>query len=285
MTDEAGQPGGDAGSGPHEPGGNPGRREGDPVATEVMRARLRRLESRLEPLLASLEGTGSAAVRTARHVPAWRRASEGEPRWPVTIAVAGMIALQLSLPTRLSLTGRWILPLIEAVILGVLIASNPRRISKRSPMLRVLGLALIGVASLANAWAVVGLVAGIAKGTDGASAGPLLVTGGSIWLTNVIIFALWYWELDRGGPVSRAHALDVEPDFLFPEMTAPELADPTWTPYFVDYLYVAFTNATAFSPTDTLPFTRWAKLAMMLQAAISLATGALVIARAVNILR
>jgi len=274
----------DAGrSGGHDPGAAPPAPGADP---ELMRARLRRLEHAIEPLLASLEGRGSAAARAAARIaPAWRRAGEGEPRWPVTIAVVGMIALQLSLPTRLSLTGRWILPLVEAVILVVLIATNPRRISKRSPLVRTLGLTLIGVASLANAWSAASLVVGIVKGTEGDAAGPLLVTGGSIWLTNVIIFALWYWELDRGGPVSRAHALDVEPDFLFPEMTAPELADPNWKPYFVDYLYVAFTNATAFSPTDTLPFTRWAKLAMMLQAAISLATGALVIARAVNILR
>src|SRR6266498_2589997 len=112
----------------------------------------------------------------------------------------------------------------------------------------------------------------------------LLLTGGAIWLTNVIVFALWYWEIDRGGPAARAHARKKHPDFLFAQMVSPELAEHEWEPYFVDYLYLSFTNATAFSPTDTLPLSRWAKLAMMFQSALSLATLALVVARAVNIL-
>jgi uncharacterized membrane protein len=100
----------------------------------------------------------------------------------------------------------------------------------------------------------------------------------------VIVFALWYWELDRGGPAARAAARKVHPDFLFPQMTTPELVDPDWEPEFVDYLFLAFTNATAFSPTDTMPMSRWAKLAMMAQASVSVVVVALVIARAVNIL-
>jgi uncharacterized membrane protein len=111
------------------------------------------------------------------------------------------------------------------------------------------------------------------------------LTGAAIWATNVIVFGLWYWEFDRGGAIERAAGDRQYPDLLFPQMTSPDLAPPDWEPGFVDYLYVSFTNATAFSPTDVLPMTRWAKLTMMTQSAISVVTLALVIARAVNILR
>jgi uncharacterized membrane protein len=244
------------------------------------------LEHRLAEVLSSIEATGRvASANTGRLVPAWRRVTEGEHRLPVTIAVAGMIALQASVPRHLSLTVWWILPAIEVVILVILVGSNLWRVTHASRELRLLSLLLILVASMANAWSAANLVVGLVNGTEGESAGPLLVTGGNIWLTNIVIFALWYWDLDRGGPGSRARAEKNKPDFLFPEMTAPDLADADWEPHFVDYLYLAFTNATAFSPTDTLPFSRWSKLAMMLQSTISLSTGALVIARAVNILK
>jgi uncharacterized membrane protein len=111
------------------------------------------------------------------------------------------------------------------------------------------------------------------------------MTGAAIWLTNVIVFALWYWEFDRGGPVARALARKPLPDFQFVQMQSPELAHPDWEPAFMDYLYLSFTNATAFSPTDVLPLSRWAKATMLLQSAISLVTVALVIARAVNVLK
>jgi uncharacterized membrane protein len=123
------------------------------------------------------------------------------------------------------------------------------------------------------------------RGSEDMTAGPLLITGGIIWLTNVIIFGLWYWEFDRGGPVARTNATHQYPDLMFPQMTAPQLAPPDWEPMFADYLYLAFTNATAFSPTDVMPLSRWAKGAMLLQSAVSIVTVALVVARAVNILR
>ena len=114
----------------------------------------------------------------------------------------------------------------------------------------------------------------------------LLASGAAIWATNVIAFALWYWEFDRGGPVHRAHATYRYLDFLFPQMGLPPgLADPDWEPRFADYLYLSFTNATAFSPTDVMPLARWGKFTMLVQSAVSLALGALVIARAVNILK
>ena len=253
--------------------GGPGHGDQAPSAEHVLQ-HLHRLETILDSL----------AHEAARVAPAWKRATRGELRWPVSIVVSGMVALQLSLPQRLSLTGRWLLPLVEAALMVVLAASNPHRIDGTARWTRSLGLALLAVASLANGWSAGRLVIGLVNGTEGRDAAALLGNGGNIWLTNIIVFGLWYWELDRGGPAARALGLQEHPDFLFPEMSTPQLAQPNWEPQLVDYLYVAFTNATAFSPTDTLPFSRWSKLAMMLQSSISLATGALVIARAVNIL-
>jgi hypothetical protein len=112
-----------------------------------------------------------------------------------------------------------------------------------------------------------------------------LASAGAIYLTNVIAFGIWYWELDSGGPLARAAATRPYPDFLFPQMTQHHLASKNWEPRFGDYLYVSFTNATAFSPTDTMPMPRWAKALMSVQSAIALSTTALVIARAVNILK
>jgi uncharacterized membrane protein len=210
--------------------------------------------------------------------------TEGEERWPSALAVAVMIGLQLNLSDHLVLGARWVLPAVELAILVVLFAANPRRVNRASRALRILGLLLIAVASLANAWSVAQLVIGLASGTETDNAATLLTTGGGIWLTNVIVFSLWYWELDRGGPADRADGLDPYPDFLFPQMATPQVAPNDWEPLFADYLYMSFTNSTAFSPTDTMPLSRWAKFAMMLQSAVSLVTAALVIARAVNIL-
>lgn len=151
--------------------------------------------------------------------------------------------------------------------------------------MRSVSILLTAVLSLANAWSAVRLVIGLVQGRLGNDPGPLLLTGASIWLTNVIVFSLWYWELDRGGPARRAAGERPYPDFLFAQMQSPDLARPEWEPAFVDYLYLSFTNATAFSPTDVLPLSPWAKLAMMLQSSVSLVTVALVVARAVNIFK
>jgi uncharacterized membrane protein len=217
-------------------------------------------------------------------VPAWRRVTEGEPRWPASIAVAAAIGLQAALPDKLALVPRWLLPALEGLILFALTIANPKRIDRTSPLIRGSAIVLIVVASLANALSAGALITGIVNGTQGKDPASLLLSGTAIWVTNVIVFALWYWELDRGGPAARAHAVVVDPDFLFPQMSSPQLAPPDWEPEFVDYLYVSFTNATAFSPTDVLPMSRWSKLTMMLQSFVSLATVALVVARAVNIL-
>jgi uncharacterized membrane protein len=219
-------------------------------------------------------------------VPAWRRPTEGEARWQVSVAVAAAVALQFPLPGRLVLLHpAWLLPALEGLLLLALVMANPRRINRESRALRLLGLTLAAILSLANAWSVARLIIGLVNGTEGNTAGPLLVTGGAIWLTNVIVFGLWYWEFDRGGPVARANADRMYPDFQFAQMATPQLAPPDWEPAFADYLYLSFTNAAAFSPTDVLPLSRWSKMAMTVQATVSILTVALVVARAVNILK
>jgi uncharacterized membrane protein len=219
------------------------------------------------------------------HLPAWRRPTRGEHRWPMSLVVLVAVALQLVLPDYLTLSSRWLLPAVQASLLVGLLLADPTRIERRSPVLRASGLTLIAVVSLSNAVSAVRLVVGLVSGDAHLDAVPLLVGGGAVWLTNVIVFSLWYWDLDRGGPAARASAEHEYPDFAFPQMQSPELAPPEWEPTFVDYLYLSFTNATAFSPTDVLPLSRWAKLTMMVQSAVSLTTVGLVIARAVNTLR
>jgi uncharacterized membrane protein len=201
----------------------------------------------------------------------------------VAIGLALVVALQLRMPDSLSFPPKLLLPALEVLLFAVLTFFNPKRINRETVLVRAAGLALVLIASLATAWSAGTLVWRLATGHGGTNAVVLLGNGGSIWLTNVIVFALWYWEFDRGGPAARANARKTHPDFLFSQMTAPELVHRDWEPGFVDYLYLSFTNATAFSPTDTLPLSRWAKLAMMLQSGISLVTVALVVARAVNI--
>jgi uncharacterized membrane protein len=144
---------------------------------------------------------------------------------------------------------------------------------------------LIATLSFANASSAGRLIHALLNGTGGDDAPRLLASGGAIWLTNVIMFALWYWEFDRGGPAARTHGVRHLPDLLFPQMTSPEFAPDNWESTLLDYFYLSFTNATAFSPTDVMPLARWAKATMMLQSAVSLVVVALVIARAVNILK
>ena len=221
-----------------------------------------------------------------RQLPAWCRPTIGEARWQVSICTAVAIGLQVMVPDRLVLLSpSWALPALEGAMLVTLVAANPHRINRQSRALRMFSLTLAAVMSFANAWSVERLAVGLVNGHQHWGAGQLLVTGGAIWVTNVIVFALWYWEFDRGGPVARALATRPYPDFQFPQMVSPEMAPPHWEPAFADYLYLGFTNASAFSPTDVMPLSRWAKMAMTLQSAISIVTVALVVARAVNILQ
>ena len=218
-------------------------------------------------------------------LPAWRRATNGEARWPAVLAVLTAMALQFLLPERLALGRSWITPAVEGSLLIGLMVISPGRITRHIPRVRVVSLLLIAALTIDNITSAGRLIRGVINGTESTDPAKLLLTGGAIWLANVIVFTLWYWEFDRGGPGERATASRQFPDFVFPQMQSPNLAEADWEPSFVDYLYMSFTNATAFSPTDTLPFSRWAKLTMMTQSAVSLVTVALVIARAVNILK
>ena len=220
-------------------------------------------------------------------VPAWRRRARGERRWPVTVTVAVAVVLQIQLSDSLTRPlPHFLLPGLE-IALGVgLIIANPVRIERRGPVVRVASIGLILLITGANAVSAILLIRAIILALPNtASALPLLASGASVWATNVIAFGLWYWEFDRGGPIHRTEGIRQYPDLMFPQMASPQLAAPDWRPYFIDYLYLSFTNATAFSPTDVMPLSRWAKITMAVQSAVALAVGALVIARAVNILR
>jgi hypothetical protein len=241
---------------------------------------IRRVEKVTQPEVDFLEAAEKKVV-----LPAWRQVTEGEPRLAVSVAIVAAITMQFLLPDKVAAKPHWLLPAMSAVVLVGLLVANPRRITRESQALRGASILLIVTMTIANTWSAGRLVFGLVQGTLGQSAPELLLTGGAVWLTNVIVFALWYWDLDRGGPVARSHAMRQYPDFLFTQMASPELAPPDWEPSFIDYFYVSFTNATAFSPTDVLPLVRWAKLTMMLQSGVSLSTVALVIARAVNTLQ
>jgi len=199
------------------------------------------------------------------------------------ILTAGV--LQFLLPQKFVLLHpHFLVPALELVLLATATVMNPVRLTRHAQAARSLNLLLVAIISIDNGISAVLLDGKLIHGTAGSKAGPLLAASAAIYLTNIIAFGIWYWELDRGGPFERAAASSPYPDFLFPQMTQQHLAPNDWEPQFGDYLYVSFTNATAFSPTDTMPLTRWAKLLMTIQAAIALSTTALVIARAVNIL-
>ena len=241
------------------------------------------LRSHLDTLERSLD-TDARSAMAAHRAPGWLRPGPGEERWPVATAVVVAIALQIALPNHLTIRPSWLLPALEGALAIGLTAANPRHIDRRSSALRGASIGLIALTSLANGWSSFELIKGLINGTEGKSAGPLLASGASIYVTNIIVFALWYWEWDRGGPVARAEGLRQYPDLLFPQMTQEHLASEGWRPKFFDYLYTSYTNATAFSPTDTMPLVTWTKMMFLGQSAISLVTLALVVARAVNIL-
>jgi uncharacterized membrane protein len=199
-------------------------------------------------------------------------------------AVLMAAGLQLVTPTEGRLPIWWLAPIIEVLMLVVLIIRDPGRIDRRSRTLRRQTIFLIGVITLTTFGSALLLILQILDATRGISAGALLGRGASVWVTNVIVFSLWYWEFDRGGAAERGAGTPIPPSFVFPEDATPEMAPPAWIPSYPDYLYLAFTNATAFSPTDTVPIRMWAKMTMMLQSAVSLVIAILVVARAINVL-
>ena len=213
-----------------------------------------------------------------------------EPRWPAVVAVLVAIALYASLPDRIisgahaSNVFRIVVPLLALALLIPLAVAAPHRHVYESGRRRALAIALTAVVSLANVTALVFLIHYLLVGGPAVHGRQLLLGGAQIWWTNVIAFALWFWELDGGGPPARLRDPEAPRDFAFIQMTDPEVAKPAWRPRFADYFYVSFTNSSAFSPTDTMPLTRTAKELMLVESTISLLTLLLVAARAVNIL-
>ena len=205
------------------------------------------------------------------------------PHSGARLAVIAALGLYFILPHQLALGPTWLIPAIEGALLVLvsLVRAYPR--AREDLEVRVLVVVLIALLNVANMFSVGVLVddllyGGIAKGR------PLLYGAVSVWLTNVIVYGLWFWQLDRGGPVARVSGEERDPDFQFPQMLAPGTAKVGWRPEFLDYLYVSLTNAAAFSPTDTMPLSRAAKSLMGAESLISIVTLAIVAARAVNIL-
>ena len=222
------------------------------------------------------------------------REEELESRWEAAPAVAIVIVLQLLLAGASHAEQwttwhfRWWVWLIpvgpEAALFVPLALKRPHRRLEQLGLRRATAIALLAIVSVANSLLVVAVIASLVRGQE-TSGAQLLLKAITVWGTNVIAFGLWYWAFDRGGPVRRLQPNPPPPDFQFPQMENPELAAPGWQPELVDYLYVSFTNSIAFSPTDAMPLSRWAKLLMLAESAISAVTILLVAARAVNIFR
>jgi len=222
------------------------------------------------------------------------REEELESRWEAAPAVALVIVMQLLL----ALVSRdqhwtlwifpwwvWLIPVVPELLLLVPLAwQRPRRRLEQLGHRRTVAIGLLAVVSLANAVLLLAVIASLVRG-DEKSGAQLLLKAVTVWTTNVIAFGLWYWAFDRGGPARRLEPAPPLPDFQFPQLENPQLAAPDWQPELVDYLYVSFTNSIAFSPTDSMPLSRWAKLLMTAESALSSLTVLLVAARAVNIFK
>jgi hypothetical protein len=206
-----------------------------------------------------------------------------EPFWEAQLAVLVTVVLYVVLPTKLTVGPRWVVPSLEGALLLGLAISTPYRHHTQAPVRRRMSIVLIAIVTAANFTAEGLLVHYLLKG--GQSGGRSLVfSAAEIWFTNVAVFGLWFWEVDRGGPHMRSAPEPRQPDFLFPQMGAPESSPRGWRPAFLDYLYVAFTNASAFSPTDAMPLSVRIKTLMLIESIASFLTVGLVAARAVNIL-
>lgn len=225
-----------------------------------------------------------------------RPAVADEPRWHASLAVLTALALYITLPPRLTIGPVWAAPLLVLAVLVPLSVLAPHRHAETRRM-RGWSIGLIAIVNFFNIASVALLISGFfhpARVVELNSAAVLLRHGAQIWITNVIVFALWFWELDGDGPEARAHARAANElahaDFLYPQMQlyAAGQSPPhgvVWKPQFLDYLYLAFTNATAFSPADAFPLTRRAKCLMLVEALISLTTIAIVLARSVSLIQ
>ena len=201
-----------------------------------------------------------------------------DPHWPAQLAILVALTLHIALPGRVTVIPDWIVPTAEGLLLAALVIAR----RQESPRRRAVAFAVIGLVIAANT-VTLGALLNYLLDHSRAHGSSLLLSGVDIFITNILIFAVLFWELDRGGPEARNSRRARRPDFFFQEMD-PTTKMPGWRPAFVDYLYLSFTNCTAFSPTDTMPLTMRAKLLMLGEAAGSLSTAAVVLARAVNLL-
>ena len=208
----------------------------------------------------------------------------GEHRWPMALAALTAGVLHELLPKDFQIGNLWVYPILMGAFLILLIAGDPGLIDRERHWLRVTTGLMIALIAVSNLFSAVRLVDAIVSDDCVAQdAIQLLTIGGIVWTTNVIAFALWYWDVDGGGSVKRAvHGAWHDPAFVFPEMTMPDRVAKDWYPHFADYLAFAFATATAFSPTDVAAIKRWAKMLMILQAVASLVLATLVLAKAIN---
>lgn len=223
--------------------------------------------------------------RDVEHVDADVRAAftRYDPYWGGQVVIAAAILLDLFLTRKVALGPKWLLPALEGLALVGLTMASPHPRMRDSLLRRRLALTLIAVVTATNTYSLILLVHYLLQG--GKAGGHALIGSGIVlWVTNVLLFGVWYWQLDGGGPTARRHKRKPHPDFLFVQMTQPSFAPRGWHPALVDYVYTSFTNATAFSPTDTMPLTPMAKTLMTIQSLTALVTIGLVVARAVNIL-
>ena len=224
------------------------------------------------------------------------QAHPGEPRLPAAIAVIAAIVLYAGLPNDLLIGPRYVVPVLELILFVPLVLANPRRMSKQNWLLRRLSIVLLLSIAVSNLGALVLLIHSLVNGQAKAG-GQLLGAAGQVWLTNVLVFALAFWELDRGGPVTRFRVarprLPVA-DFRFPqdedhdaisEVAQRSAAKSGWKPGFIDYLYVSITNSSAFSPTDTMPLSVRAKLLMAVESVSALTLSVLVVSFGVGLLK
>lgn len=211
-------------------------------------------------------------------------AERSEPRWPAAIALLAVGSLRLALPTALFIGPNWIVLVLVIFLLIPTEWSRRKNCNRLTTSLGYFTTSLVTVDMIWSLWLLIGAIPShIEQPRD------MLQSAAALWTSNVLIFASWYWRLDAGGPRARElRGVHVDGAFLFPQMTLDkesrrQMGEDTWSPGFIDYLFLAFTTSTAFSPTDTLVLSRWAKLMMMVQALISFATVAVLVARAVNI--
>ena len=200
------------------------------------------------------------------------------------LALVAVIALQLAIPEHYTAVPRLPIFALEALLILVILLVNPLSVHRWTPLGSWAMRLLIAAIIIDNTGAAVILDLRIITGQMSDNAAVLLSSGAAIYLTNVIAFGFYFWALDGGGPARRGNGTNRLPAFLFPQFTAPAQAPPGWRPLLADYLYIGLTNSIAFSPTDAMPLTRWAKAGMAVQSLVATTTIALVFARAVSLL-